>query len=293
MAQQRTQGFFGALFWPAMVLLSAIIAGGIFAFVFAEVGGNGWRQGAGLGALVFVVAAFLFGRLATGTLPPPNTVRIDPAPAPTAPRSAPTDRAPAASRETSSARQSAEEAAGEVKQAAQSTFDRLRDAVKSGTEAVSERVKPAAPSNETQAPSPSPSPSSAATAEPPTTSARVTDAAKAAGEAARLMAEPAPAAEAAKPAGLEAPRDGGPDDLKKIKGIGPKLESLLHGLGYYHFDQIAGWGPGEIAWVDSNLEGFNGRATRDDWVGQARVLAAGGTTDFAERVEQGEVYDDD
>lgn len=74
-----------------------------------------------------------------------------------------------------------------------------------------------------------------------------------------------------KPMGLTAPR-GTPDDLKRIKGIGPELEKLCHSLGYYHFDQIAGWSAGEIAWVDENLEGFKGRVTRDNWVGQARGL---------------------
>ena len=61
--------------------------------------------------------------------------------------------------------------------------------------------------------------------------------------------------------------------------MGPKLEELLHSLGIYHFDQIAAWGPEEIAWIDSNLEGFNGRVVRDDWVGQAKILAAGGETE--------------
>ena len=42
--------------------------------------------------------------------------------------------------------------------------------------------------------------------------------------------------------------------------------------------------------MDDNLEGFKGRVTRDDWVAQARILAAGGTTEFAERVDKGDVY---
>jgi NADH-quinone oxidoreductase subunit E len=71
---------------------------------------------------------------------------------------------------------------------------------------------------------------------------------------------------------LTAPRGGVGDDLKRLNGIGPKLEQLLHELGVWHFDQIAGWGPGEIAWVNSRLGGFRGRAERDDWVGQARKL---------------------
>jgi NADH-quinone oxidoreductase subunit E len=61
-------------------------------------------------------------------------------------------------------------------------------------------------------------------------------------------------------------------------------------MGVYHFDQIAGWSDAEVAWVDDNLEGFKGRVTRDNWVEQARLLASGGTTEFAERVDKGDVY---
>jgi NADH-quinone oxidoreductase subunit E len=78
----------------------------------------------------------------------------------------------------------------------------------------------------------------------------------------------------ARPAGLPAPRGGVPDDLRRIRGIGPELVALCHRLGYFHFDQIAAWGPAEVAWVDDNLEGFKGCVTRDDWVAQARALAA-------------------
>ena len=102
------------------------------------------------------------------------------------------------------------------------------------------------------------------------------------------VAQPVP--EAVRPVALEAARAGGPDDLKRIKGVGRKLEALLHSLGIYHFDQIAAWGPAELAWVDKHLEGFHGRASRDDWVGQARLLAAGGETEFSRRVDDGEVY---
>jgi NADH-quinone oxidoreductase subunit E len=79
---------------------------------------------------------------------------------------------------------------------------------------------------------------------------------------------------AAKPKGLKVARGGKPDDLKIIVGIGPKLEALCHRLGFFHFDQIGGWTPAEIAWVDDNLEGFKGRVTRDNWVAQAKELAA-------------------
>ena len=84
--------------------------------------------------------------------------------------------------------------------------------------------------------------------------------------------------EGTRPAALAAPRGRMADDLKKIKGIGAKLEQLCNQLGFYHFDQIAAWTLNEVAWVDSNLLTFKGRVTRDNWVEQARVLASGGET---------------
>ncbi|QCO54950.1 NADH-quinone oxidoreductase subunit NuoE [Pseudorhodobacter turbinis] len=93
--------------------------------------------------------------------------------------------------------------------------------------------------------------------------------------------------EAVKPEGLTAARDGKADDLKLIKGVGPKLEKLCNSLGFYHFDQIANWTPEQIVWVDENLEGFKGRVTRDTWVAQAKILAAGGETEFSRRNDKG------
>lgn len=95
---------------------------------------------------------------------------------------------------------------------------------------------------------------------------------------------------AVRPAALAAPEGGKADDLKRIKGIGPKLEALCHSLGVYHFSQIAGWTAAEVAWMDDNLEGFKGRVTRDDWVAQAKLLSAGGETAFSKRVDKGGVY---
>lgn len=98
-----------------------------------------------------------------------------------------------------------------------------------------------------------------------------------AGEAAQVGHAPAAAvadAPCTRPAALAAPRAGGADDLTRIKGIGPKLAELCNAMGFYHFDQIAGWTAAEIAWVDANLEGFKGRVTRDGWVEQARALVA-------------------
>ncbi len=93
-----------------------------------------------------------------------------------------------------------------------------------------------------------------------------------------------------KPELLKKARKGGPDDLKMIKGVGPKMEGLLHKLGVFHFDQVASWRKKEVEWVDENLEGFKGRVSRDEWVKQAKVLAKGGTTEFSNRVKKGGVY---
>jgi len=65
-----------------------------------------------------------------------------------------------------------------------------------------------------------------------------------------------------------------PDDLKRISGVGPKLEKTLNGLGIYKFEQIAKWKKAERDWVDTYLK-FKGRIDRDDWVSQAKKLAKG------------------
>jgi len=85
---------------------------------------------------------------------------------------------------------------------------------------------------------------------------------------------------AARPTGIAAARHGGPDDLQRISGVGPAIERTLHGLGFYHFDQIAGWTAGEVAWVGQHLN-FPGRIEREEWVAQARLLAAGDEAAFA------------
>jgi NADH-quinone oxidoreductase subunit E len=77
------------------------------------------------------------------------------------------------------------------------------------------------------------------------------------------------------PATLKAARKGGADDLKLIWGVGPKMEALMQSLGFYHFDQVAAWTDENLRWVDRRLEGFKGRARRDDWIGQAKKLATG------------------
>ena len=90
---------------------------------------------------------------------------------------------------------------------------------------------------------------------------------------------------AAKPVGLSGPRGGQGDDLQTLEGIGPVLEKLCHQMGIFHFDQIAAWGAGEIAWMDGNLKGFKGRVTRDKWVPQARLIGTVGLEEFKFRAK--------
>lgn len=85
-------------------------------------------------------------------------------------------------------------------------------------------------------------------------------------------AAPAPAQPETAPETLSGARDGGADDLTRIKGVGPGIEKTLNELGFYHFDQIAAWTDQDIVWVDSRLK-FKGRIVRDNWVDQARAFA--------------------
>jgi len=77
------------------------------------------------------------------------------------------------------------------------------------------------------------------------------------------------------PRGIKRARKSGADDLKKISGVGPKIEGILHELGIFHFDQIAAWNAGHVAWVDDYLK-FKGRIRRENWIAQAKKFAKAG-----------------
>lgn len=76
-----------------------------------------------------------------------------------------------------------------------------------------------------------------------------------------------------KPDGLASPRATGADNLRRIKGIGPRIEERLNSWGLYHFDQLAALTPENAAWIDRQL-GFKGRVARENWIVQATALAA-------------------
>ena len=78
-----------------------------------------------------------------------------------------------------------------------------------------------------------------------------------------------------KPAGLTAARDNRADDLKRISGIGKVNEGRLNALGIFHFDQIAAWSRAGNPLVVGTYLAFPGRIDREDWLGQAKMLASG------------------
>lgn len=90
---------------------------------------------------------------------------------------------------------------------------------------------------------------------------------------------PAPSSPTAAPAGdvLLA------DDLSRIKGLGPKLQKLLPTLGLSTFAQIAALTDSDLAELDTKLGAFAGRPAKDNWVEQAKYLAAGDTAGFEAR----------
>lgn len=67
---------------------------------------------------------------------------------------------------------------------------------------------------------------------------------------------------------LDAPQ-GEPDNLKSLPGVGPKLAEKLNEYGIFHFHQLAAMSEADVEEMDAALN-LRGRATRDDWVGQAK-----------------------
>jgi predicted flap endonuclease-1-like 5' DNA nuclease len=95
-----------------------------------------------------------------------------------------------------------------------------------------------------------------------------------------VTVEPTPAPEPVpvSPAVTAAPE--GEDDLLRLKGVGPKLKTLLIELGVTRFAQIAAWTDTDLAAIDARLGNFKGRPVRDQWVDQAKYLAAGDVAGF-------------
>jgi predicted flap endonuclease-1-like 5' DNA nuclease len=100
----------------------------------------------------------------------------------------------------------------------------------------------------------------------------------------RVEDTPAPlAASTARATRAPAPKVSGEDDLRRIKGIGPKLVGILAEEGVTTFAQIAAWTESDIAEIDAKLGRFQGRITRDQWVEQARLLISGDKDAYAQK----------
>ena len=73
------------------------------------------------------------------------------------------------------------------------------------------------------------------------------------------------------------------DDLRRIKGVGPKLVTMLADQGITSFEQIAAWSDDDVTRVDATLGRFAGRITRDKWIDQAKLLTTGEDTEFSNK----------
>src|SRR6266699_5183992 len=74
------------------------------------------------------------------------------------------------------------------------------------------------------------------------------------------------------------------DDLKLINGIGPAVEKRLNGVGIFTFAQLAALSPADIAAAVADLAGLSAeRIIKQDWIGQARKLAAGSLASEAQQ----------
>jgi predicted flap endonuclease-1-like 5' DNA nuclease len=228
--------------------------------------GIGWNGSVFIGVLVLAVLAVLFLALFCG-----DTTKVDPAKM--KPREVGKATGPAASDKTT-----VTSAAAAMSSSSTSSSTEQKEKPASSTAlSTTPDAKPitaasggtAGPATKASAPPSKPAETKAANTTP-----------------AGIMATPAAAdvtVTEEKPADLMTkPKGGSGDDLKLISGVGPKLEETLNELGIWHFDQVAKWGPKEIAWVDARLR-FKGRIERDDWMSQAKTLAAGGETEFSRK----------
>ncbi|PKP65640.1 MAG: hypothetical protein CVT85_05090 [Alphaproteobacteria bacterium HGW-Alphaproteobacteria-7] len=98
--------------------------------------------------------------------------------------------------------------------------------------------------------------------------------------AVNVMAEPVPVP---MPMPAPAPAPAAADDLTRIKGLGPKLAVLLGELGVTSYAQIAAWSDADVERIDAELGRFKGRITRDQWIEQAKLLAAGDEAAFTDK----------
>ncbi len=84
----------------------------------------------------------------------------------------------------------------------------------------------------------------------------------------KAAAKPAKAKAETKAEGLDA------SNLSLISGVGPTIEKKLRAAGITSWNDIAAWTEADVAKWDEELK-LRGRATREEWVEQAKELLAG------------------
>jgi len=125
---------------------------------------------------------------------------------------------------------------------------------------LQEASEPAVPEPEAAATAPEPPEAAAAVPAPP--------------EDMPVAAPPAPAAEPSSPSAKSEPAaNPEPDELQRIRGIGPAIASKLHARGITSFAQMAALDSSAVSELDTALD-LKGRIERDDWIGQAQAMVA-------------------
>jgi len=88
------------------------------------------------------------------------------------------------------------------------------------------------------------------------------------------------------PAKVEEGGIGPSDDLTRIRGIDSIMQGRLRELGLRRYQDIAALTATDVRGLGATL-GLQDRVAEEDWVGQAKILAAGGDTHFTRRSDQG------
>lgn len=76
------------------------------------------------------------------------------------------------------------------------------------------------------------------------------------------------------------------DDLTRIDGVDSSIQRRLKEQGVRRMQDLADLSPADVKGLSEALH-LGGRIEREDWVGQAQILAAGGETYYSRRVDHG------
>ncbi len=145
-------------------------------------------------------------------------------------------------------------------------------AAPSGSAAASAAAAPAKPTSSARAAAQSKTPAKA----PAKARAPAAKAKPAAAKAKTTAAKAKPAARTAR----------AKDELQRISGIGPKIDGQLKAMKITTYAQIAAFKKADVDQVNEKLK-FKGRIEREEWVQQAKLLAAGKEAAFEKKYGSG------